>query len=351
MHKLLPLLLLFFGLIFQRANAQNTSCAQTLRLATSTYEQGRLHELPGLLESCLKSGFTQQERVTAYKLLTLSYIYLEEPEKADENMLKLLQTDHYFEINPAVDPAEFVALYKTFRTKPIYRIGGRAGAIATQPNVTQSQRSNLGDARYTRGYGFTAGLSFEIPFKGRLTFNPELVFSLQTFNYKNTSTQISGNPSIEGEFTTNASHTLNYVSIPLLLQYDLINPESKKPIHPFVSLGIAPNYLFSASAIPDRKLTGNQPLESKSYDTKSNYEKIDLNILAALGLKYRFGGGYIQAEVRYRYGLFNTSDPSLSYKTSEMNWNYHYTDGIFKLNSLQFTLGYAHNVFNPKKNK
>jgi len=114
-NNLTPILLVCFGLAFQQTMAQTTSCAQTIRLATSVYEQGRLHELPDLLKNCLNSGFTQQERVTAYKLLTLSYIYLEEPEKADESMLKLLETNPYFEINAAVDPAEFIALYNTFR--------------------------------------------------------------------------------------------------------------------------------------------------------------------------------------------------------------------------------------------
>ena len=109
-------------LLSQGSYAQLTTCAQTLRLANSTYEQGRLHELPDLLAKCLENGFDKQEKVQAYKLLALTYIYLEEPEKADEMMLKILQTDNYFTINKDIDPAEFIALYNTFRTKPVYRL-------------------------------------------------------------------------------------------------------------------------------------------------------------------------------------------------------------------------------------
>src|SRR5688500_5368778 len=59
------------------AHAQST-CAQTLRLAQSIYDQGRLHELPQLLDNCLKENqFNDEEKVNAYKLLTLTYIYLE----------------------------------------------------------------------------------------------------------------------------------------------------------------------------------------------------------------------------------------------------------------------------------
>ena len=105
MKRLLPTLLFLF--LSTTTYAQLTSGAQTLRLARATYEQGRLHEIPSILESFLPK-FNRQEKVEAYKLLTLSYIYLEEPEKADAAMLSLLQTDHYFEVNLKDDPAEFI---------------------------------------------------------------------------------------------------------------------------------------------------------------------------------------------------------------------------------------------------
>lgn len=44
------------------------------------------------------------------KSFGLTYIYLEEPAKADQSMLNILLTDPYFEINEAMILAEFVAL-------------------------------------------------------------------------------------------------------------------------------------------------------------------------------------------------------------------------------------------------
>src|SRR5258706_9043491 len=95
----------FTGLVLTFGQLQ--SGAQTLRLAQSIYEQGRLHELPELINKNL-DAFSKSEKVTGYRLLTLAYIYLEEPEKADETLLKLIQTDPYFKPNPGVDPAEFI---------------------------------------------------------------------------------------------------------------------------------------------------------------------------------------------------------------------------------------------------
>src|SRR5450755_433500 len=167
----LSVIVVFFA---REVSAQITSCAQTLRLARSTYEQGRLHELPDLLKSCLESGFTTTEKVEAYKWLTLAYIYLEEPEKADEMMLNILQTDHYFEINESVDPAEFIALYNTFRTKEIYRLGLKLGANASQPNLISSNNASTASSKYQYGFGFSGSIVGEIPFYKKLTFNPEI---------------------------------------------------------------------------------------------------------------------------------------------------------------------------------
>jgi len=82
-----------------------TACTQTLRRARTVYDEGRIQEMESLLESCIKSGFTDEERTEAYRLLILSYLYLDEPEKADEAMLALLKDNPQFAINERVDPA------------------------------------------------------------------------------------------------------------------------------------------------------------------------------------------------------------------------------------------------------
>jgi hypothetical protein len=160
--KRLLILLALAGNYFQ-SEAQTSSCAQTLRLARSTYEQGRLHELESILSSCLTSGFTTEEKVEAYKLLTLTYIYLEEPQQANEAMRKVLETDHFFQINPEIDPAEFVALYNTFRTEPVYSLGLKFGPSLVVPSVFRNYyvaSDAAGSGEYSPGIGIQAGAVF-----------------------------------------------------------------------------------------------------------------------------------------------------------------------------------------------
>lgn len=321
------------------AQTSASSCAQTLRLARSTYEQGRLHEIPSLLGSCINNGFTTAEKADALKLLTQTYIYLNEPEKADASMLDLLQTDNYFKINEAIDPAEFVALYKTFRTAPIYRVGIKAGAVTAQPNVTTSDIANEGLGKYDNRFSFLAGISIEIPFTKKLTLNPELYFQQKAF--KNTNTLFTS----EGNFELITNQTLTYVSLPLVAQYHLIDHK----LNPYALGGISVDYLVNGSLNAERKRTGYSPIESKTFTITSDREKFNLSVILGAGMKYQLGGGYAVVEVRYNYGLLNTNDKNNTYSNDELVFNYQAVDGIFKINSISITLGYVYNIFKPKK--
>src|SRR5260221_5997013 len=92
--------ILFLGtlvlVLTEATQAQITNCAQTLRLARSTYDAGRLHELPTLMDDCFRKsgdngGFTKQPRGEVYQLLRPAYLFLAEHENAHGNTLSVLR--------------------------------------------------------------------------------------------------------------------------------------------------------------------------------------------------------------------------------------------------------------------
>lgn len=348
--------ILFFGLLVIIASeswAQQSSCAQTLRLATSTYEQGRLHELEGILANCLQNtvtGFTKEERVAAYKLLTQAYIYLEEPVKADDAMLKLLQTDHYFEVNKEVDPAEFVALYKTFRTRPIYRIGAKLGANASQPNVVYSETAaELSEgSKYSYGIGLLFGASADVPLSNEdMTLHGELLYIQKKFEV----TQIRDRGlSEEGVPLTNelqGVESQSWISLPLTFEYRLAD----KKYNPYVAGGFALDYLISDELNGQVIRTGENLIQESSYDFISNRKKFNASALLAAGIKVAMGGGYFVAEVRYSYGLTSVNDTEAAFANEKANWLLPYADPVFKVSSLMVSGAYVFNMFKPKKKR
>jgi hypothetical protein len=357
-HAFLFLVLCGYG-----AHAQLTSCAQTLRFARSTYDQGRLHEIPGLFDQCLQNGFSQEEKVEAYKLLCLTYIYLEEPQKADEAMLNLLRTNHYFEIKQDTDPAEFVALYRTFRTDPIYRIGVKMGVNGTLPNVVSYLPSNELKSEYDYGFSFQGGFAADVPLKvisGRATFHPELTFAMRSFKYTNegsfTDLDADGN-TFSREYETNAVERHAWISLPLSLQYQFLSEKVRKDermrdrtLKPYIGLGISTDYLISARNTFRRTKQDATSLDEQNIDLIDNRTNINISAIASVGVKLRVTGGFAIAELRYAHGISNLNSAKDIYANFDrVNPTGGYVDGIFKLNSLSITVGYVYNRFNPKK--
>ncbi|MBL7856179.1 MAG: PorT family protein [Cyclobacteriaceae bacterium] len=340
MKRLLPLLI-FSSIITHHLQAQST-CAQTLRTARSTYDQGRLHELPVLLQACLVNGFSDQEKVEAYKLLALAYIYLEEPTKADEAMLNLLQTDSYFEINNTTDPAEFISLYKTFRTWPIYRVGAKIGVNASLPNtISRVNAVDGSQAEYSPNINFQSGVAFEIPLGKKIILNPELYFQLRSFLYTN-------NVALQNdvENTTEGREKGTWISVPVSVQY-LLN---EKRFHPYVALGVSADYLMNAEITLNRTRENATSVQQQTFTLSPQRNAFNLGLVASAGSKVKVGGGYITGELRFLYGLTAVNDESTAFTIdNNVLFDYGYADNYFKLNSISITFGYVYNVFSPKK--
>lgn len=318
-----------------------STCAQTLRLAQSVYDQGRLHELPQLLENCLKEGFNDTEKVNAYKLLTLTYTYLEEPAKADEMMLALLGIDTEFKVNDAVDPAEFVALHKTFRTTPILRIGGKLGAVASAPSIISADFVDDGTNQYKYNFGFSATVSGEIPLSNsfkKFTLNPELSFQLMSFN--------GSNSGADPTRVTAGTETMGWLSLPVSLQYEVYE---KGPTNFFVAAGFSADYLISSSIRIISKREGDSPVEENSFNVRSQRNQFNTGLIISTGFKRKIGKGFMIAEVRYKMGLLPMLTRADTYENPVLVFDYKYVDGIFKLNSLSLSIGYLINRYNPKK--
>lgn len=356
MRRLLPVVLILVS--FCGFSQTSPTPAQTLRLARATYEQGRLHEIPTQLNPQVISSMTsKQDKVEAYKILCLSYIYLEEPEKADEAMLNILQTDPYFEINEAVDPAEFVALYRTFRTLPIFRIGGKLGVDGARPNVREQATAGdlAGESKYKPMIGINFGAFGDVPFSERLNLHAEILYSQKRFGLNQVFTRFNedGNSDANFQNETDAIESQTWLSVPLAVQYKPLKSKSKfnDKFNPYVSGGVAIDYLLSAKITGEQVRDEQSSVQEKSFDFKPSRNSMNISLMAAVGIKLRVGGGYIVSEIRYLHGLTKISSKESAYENQEITWELNYADPVFKISSLGISAGYIQNIFNPKKLK
>jgi Outer membrane protein beta-barrel domain len=357
----------------QKGSGSDISCTQRLRLARATFEAGRLHELVGTIlgneaKGCFsgvgENSFSTQEKVDALKLVTQAYIYLEEPLKADESMKQLLETDHFYVPNPIADPAEYLALYSTFRTTPVFSFGAKAGGSMTLTTITEQyyvSSEAIGQGKYSPGVSFIGGLFAEKEFfpKSKLkvlkntVLMAEALFHLRPFKIKspvllsNDYDDDGTSASFEGKSIT------NWIDLNLILRYRL-NPNNT--YDPYIGVGPGASFLLSSkidlAKAPRYNRNGDitATVTGAAIDTKGAYNKIAESITALGGIKFRFGEIYINAEARYQFGLSNLINKK-NKTNEELSLNYGTTLNYYRQNNAIINIGVTYPYFKPKKLK
>lgn len=346
MMKKILVLMLFAGASYQ-SWAQKAAPAQTLRLATSTYEQGRLHELEGILGNI--EGFSKEQQVAAYKLLTQAYIYLEEPKKADTTMLKLLATDNYFAINKEIDPAEFVALYNTFRTEPVFAVGLKLGFGVVQPTVVTDFYITSGansTGKYKVGSGILGGFFFEKKIFNKITFSPEILISTRAFSdetslFENDLTNLP-----EGSIKT--SYRQTWLDLNLVGQYKLGRNNSL--LNPYVGAGPAFSYNLNSFITPITTGLTEAAVSGPDISISNSTKKLLYSFLVVGGFKYRIGEIFVGLEVRYQYGInIPINFDSRTNYANVLDYGYQLND--FKTSTATLAVNVSRPFFKPAKLK
>lgn len=360
MNKIIVLLLVLLPVLKTLGQEQDTDvqeneetpvCTQNLRLARSLYEEGKLNEIPPTLKSCLNKiesdgEFTPEEKVEAYRLLAITYLYLDEPAKADEAMLELLHTNPEYEVNERLDPAEYINLYRSFRTEWLFRWGIKGGGNYSLPHVTESfNPSNAGKFSGQAGFQVGALIEFDnlIP---KIVLQPEILFTSKSFSYSSIPTDYElKSPDDEpksGSVNATYSGILSYIELFVTGKYQIWD---EKKYFALISPGVG--YLLSAE-FPAIELANE---ESAKIDLTENYPDylnfINPQLFIGAGTEVKFGRFYAMADLRYGYSFM-----SLINDRSVLS-DIMFTQGVpgmpDKLHSITFSISFLRATYNPKK--
>ena len=337
------------------SKAQN-ACTQTLRIARTVFDEGRIHELETLLDGCIKNGFTDEERTEAYRLLILAHIYLDETEKADQRMLELLKDNHGYKTQNDVDPVELIDLYNTFRHDPIFFWGFRGGFNTTFVNVIKAyglHDLNNTSASYSNRIGFNAGLLFEKNFGKRIAARADLQYANNTFDYNNTFLRQSTTGATL--VTLTATEVQSSVGLSLMAHYRLFREKDdkykkwyEKP-NPYIGLGgSAFNMLGSEMTFDESNNAGASPDGPAEDLIKAEIRKtLNPTIDIEIGIKKKSGLNYINAGFRYSYGILDITDKH--YDNGRLSTFYGFAANDINTHSLSIFVGYLIPKYSPKK--
>ena len=355
----ISIVLILLTFILSIKSFGQTACTTTLDQARTVFDDGRIHELEDLMETCLVSGFSPAEKTEALRLLILAHIYLEEPDKSDARMLELLRHDHEYQVNPALDPTEFINLHKTFKTKPIFSIGIKLGVnnVIINPTEVNGTYNLLGERHeYSSLMGIKGGISFEYQLNDFLTLNPELFLVTQKFEK---STDIAESIFAGANVTTKSliEEDQTWFQLPVSVQYRI----TESLVNPYVSAGFSLDFLSSsetagdASNVTVTRQEGEAGALPKQIVSKvslteviNERNKLNLSAFIGAGVKLRIGEGYLNAHLRFHYGITNPVKDGVAYNSVKL-WELQDPNDTFKQHVISFTLGYVLDFYKPRK--
>lgn len=316
------------------------NCAEKLKTAQTLFEKGQVEQVPVLLNECLKSGFSREESLTAYKLLIQSFLFEDNQEKADSTMLEFLSKNPEYKVS-ATDHSSFVHLYNNFDLKRVVQLSLHLGTNIPYVSVIEkiSPASFPGKSSYGN-YSFNLYASIEAKFSinQRLELNAEAGYSQLSFQNME---EFMG----FGESKYNEKQ-LRFI-IPVTVTYNFRNFGK---FIPYGRAGAGPSFILNtnAQASFENYIDPRNSLPGRDFNRRDSRISADLTGQLGAGVKFKTRQGFIFGEVRSDFGILNQSVPQGLFN-QELSWHYFYIDDRFRLNSLNFNIGYTRIFYKPIK--
>ncbi len=334
------IILLFF--IIPLSKGQE-SCTEKLGNAHAAFEKGQIDKVPDILGNCLSSGFTRDEKVSAYRLLTLCDLYYNRSEEAAVNMQKMLKINPEYKIQD-IDPSEFQKLYGKFRTVPVFIIGLKGGIGLTNFYNVQNYNdinSHSGNGIYMVNPCYNGGISIESPLTHR--FSVVLETYISSYNY-----------TFERNLIDYANIILDEnimgIEAPLMAQFNL---QKNKKVIPYVNAGFSFYYMLNSSVNVAREDTlGNFSREpaSEKLSLIGSRNNFNLGVSGNIGVRIKdiIGKGYLTFDMRYSRYFFDVVDNANRADNVEITYGLLHTDNSFKVQNIQFFIGYKLPLYIPR---
>ena len=344
--KIIYILIILFllSIITSTTILAQDNCVVKLNEAEKLYESGNIEQIPDLISGCIESGFNRENKIQALRLLTLVNIFEDNTVKAEKNILQLLKIDPEYKVNKAVDPVEFIRLFNSFNTAPVFSIGIVGGVLFTKPYLIESFSRN--DFYSTNTKYSSGGASFNIGIKGIYHINSISDVSFEpSFSYL--TYQVEENITSPNKATL--TETMSYINFPLFGSYYFYKLNNAKF---YAEAGLSYDMFLSGNisgiiAYNNNEQPSNEP---PTISTKDIRKKYNLTGSVGVGAKFDLNRSNFQINMRYKFGLMNIGSTDMLNATNEnLIWEYQYRDNEFSLNNLCIMMSYNREFYIHRK--
>jgi|WetSurMetagenome_2_1015567.scaffolds.fasta_scaffold15777_3 hypothetical protein len=330
-------------LLFAPLHAQN-DCATKIQEAQKYYDQGMIDEIPGMLAPCMQAGFTRTQKIEAYKLIILSYLFDENQFEAEKTMLEFLKKYPEYEIMPN-DPVEFVYLFESYRTASIFSVGFTGGLNFTDPRIIEPFSTfdlDKATLKNTMRPGFQVAVGLERYISKKFMVNVEAILAMNKYQFTDEITNNHNSSSVTYD------EKLMKIELPITMTYEFTISKT----HFIARAGMSAAKITKVTGQPSRKFYQDSQTITGSDQNISDYRKKFLysGILGA-GVRYKVPRGILSVDLRAELGLTNIVVSSKRYENHALYDRFYYLDDDFSLNSISLSVGYYFSFYSPRKQR
>jgi Outer membrane protein beta-barrel domain len=359
MNRLLSITVVLCAFLVVPSLAQDKDCEQILIQADDEFNAGRFFGIPALLKACLENGFSNEQKIRAYLILTQAHLILDEPAAADESYLKLLKADPEYQASQYRDPIDVYYLSKKFTSTPVFTPHFRAGLNTSRPRLIQEVTTSGTplDKREVYKVGFQVG--------GGVDWNIDDHWSVGiegNFFNKGYGRETVGFSKSDLQQTTERQTGLD---LPLYVKYS----DDSGKVRPFAYAGFALSYMISSKVslqfedrtpsetLQDGVINVSVSVKPAPASTENvRYERNVFNRALVLGggVKFKRGKDFVYVDLRYMAGLSNFVNVENNYylQSGKMEGTltaYQYVSDLLRLDNLSLSIGYIRPIYNPRK--
>jgi len=340
--------------MIESAWSQKAACVESLSLAQDEFNAGHFFGLSSILQGCLESnGFTNEQKVQAYRLLAQAYLLTDDPMAAEDSYLRLLNADPEYVADEIKDPVDIYYLSKKFTATPRFTPTIiRAGANLSIARIIHHENTNsLVDTKYRQivKTGFQIGTAMDYNIDDHIAISGELNFALRSFKATE-----------RGIFTRDEKSMTErqyWFDVPLYVKY----AKHTGQIRPFGYAGYAFNFLLTSQAqleTINNEGSSQNPTQGANENLLYKRNRFNGSIILGGGIRYKVGKNFIVIDVRYMAGLSNLTniknnfyESGSSYTMTNTIGRYQFIGDYFRLDNLSLSVGYVKPLYDPRKIK
>jgi hypothetical protein len=327
--------------------AQTNDCANKIQEAQKLYDQGLIEEIPQMLAPCMETNFTRVQKIEAYKIIILSYLFDDNQFEAERTMVEFLKKFPEYEIMPN-DPVEFVYLFESYRTTSVFSFGMSAGFNLTNPRIMEPysvfdlKEAKLSDRTRT---GFQVGVGVGNYLSRNMLLNVEFLFAENQYSFTD-ELRIPLAGGNDGINSVVYKEKLYKVELPVSLSYEFTG----RKVHYFVRTGLSLASITGVTGVATREFSEEaQAVTGETQDMSIYRRKMLYSALLGTGIRYKVPRGVLTLDLRANFGMNNIVKPEKRYLNQQMITRSYYLDDDFSLTTFSLSAGYYFSFYKPKK--